>query len=341
MKTGPLARSIVLSSLALLLTACSDSGEEHEDAFTEEENYPNEYRADNVGDVADGWRKGTLGIELLVNQTGVYNETSENTPSAGSEHSSNIQWSYNLNVNTSLDVEIPEDLSVYMPEGSDGERYDYLTSSPFYETGDSDSVQTFGELTYQLDYSMESPSAADVKQMEKHITGTGTEFFLNLTHMQPSIFGQGYEFTLKLDYDYSQEGALKSIDKNGNETTLDLADVGSEEFRFDVFPQPNDDGLNDYPYLYEERQVMDQQSLQQLEKIKFGVLSQLQEIATGQVDFIHQMHVGAVTTMTEDLLVVEYHYDGTNVLPLMGGLDTLVAKPKTSEINIVITLKPQ
>ena len=334
----------VSMSLTAFLLGCGESPPEDSD-FDQSQIYEESY--DDNADRLDhdyssgmnGWRKGTLKVDFLLKQSSVYSEKVKHENTQELKNQTDITWAYTLRASFTQEVEVVEDLSILMPEGSEELRYEFFTSSPYYEASEDANADVSGEMSYELDYQVRSPNDVDYVAIDKKLSRKAVIEFLEIDEMEPSLYGKGYQFDLKIGFDYQQTGKSIFTRKNGAVTEMDEGLQEESEFNFTFYPTPNSTGLNDYPYLYEYKDLNHPETIDAVRKNELSKLSRLQNIANKDVEFISEEHVGAVTHQTKDKIVIDYKFEGNKLLPFIPQLESLAATPDSNLLTVTVTLE--
>ncbi|VUD64285.1 hypothetical protein TDB9533_03282 [Thalassocella blandensis] len=324
----------------LTFTGCGESPQDDTDYADDaayQDSYDEGYDDEAPNPSEDGWRKGMLQVQFTLKQGASFVNEEVNPQTGGVKKKTKINWHYELQASAEQNVWVMEDLSIIMPDGSEETRFEFLSSSPYFS---EEEPKVSGTLAYQLHHSVDSPLAVDYISMEKDITGEAKVEKLDVEQLVPSLFGAGYELDMVLGFEYTQKGQTVFVSKNGTKSTLDESGGDWLNHKFIFYPVPNEDGLNDYPYLFEYEDA-GQETRDAVTQHKLETLNNLKNIAAGNVDFIMQQHVGAVTEQSKDRLTMTYTFEGKKLLPFLPNIDSLGATPDSNELTIQLTLQAQ
>lgn len=323
---------IFLSTLALAFTlsliACSPSEKE-----TDEQTQTDEYTQNNDQSLdeptheelmaADGWRKGKLHIEIDIQQDGGTDESGVKSA-----------WTSILKAVSEADVMLAEDLRPYVTEGPlpDTEALQY---EPFSLIDlDAKTVQS-SEVLDKATWSVSSDEITGSNEGE--FKGVVDRVYLQSLH--PSLFGPGYEASLKLNI----TGQLKTREvlsaKGQAPVTTEKDKEVTEEIVYYLHPVPNADKLNDYEYLPEG---IDDSLKESLTKQNLEMLSLLNELNKDAQPVQGQIRAGMISEATEDSLTLTYEYTGNKEVghAAMMGVTAGMAKNNRVKITIKLTANP-
>ncbi|PUA27145.1 MAG: hypothetical protein B0W54_20165 [Cellvibrio sp. 79] len=319
--------------LAFLLGGCSPSpapeteNNPDSDAVAAEEADADSYSQSLLD---EGWRKGNLEIRFELAQAA---NASESTANGGQITS---VWSTTITARTTQEVLVIPDLRVLVPDsGTDDERRSAMESSPYIiEEGAEPTVE--GTVTNSLRFESNDPNANDYIRLTRTVNENGKVSDLSLTNMHPSLYGKGHEVSLRLEYETQRETSLQAVAANGG---LPLSDNNvsnpQERIELSLFPAPNADGLNNYPYI-EESLPEDLQAT--VTKQHLDTLAMLQQLMSDAAPVQFMMRAGLVTYAESDKLVLEYNYSGNKQIPYMAGIEGFIGTPSPNTLKITISL---
>lgn len=338
LKRFELAKSGVLTSvmntalLVFLLAGCSPSPAPEAENNTENDIATEDAGADSYSQslLDEGWRKGKLEIRFELAQAA---NASEATANGGQITS---VWSTTITAHTSQEVLVVPDLRVLVPDsGSDDERRSAMESSPYIiEEGVESKVE--GTVTNSLRFESNDPNANDYVRLTRTVNESGKVTDLSLTNMHPSLYGKGHEVSLRLEYETQRETSLQAVAANGG---LPLSDNNTsnpqERIELSLFPTPNVDGLNNYPYLEES---LPEELKASVTRQHLDTLAMLQQLMSDAAPVQFIMRAGLVTHAEADKLVLEYNYSGNKQIPYMAGMEGFIGTPSPNTLKITISL---
>lgn len=318
--------------LALLLGGCSPSPAPEAENNTDSDIATEEAGADLYSQslLDEGWRKGTLEIQFDLAQAA---NASELTANGGQITSA---WNTTITAHTTQEVLVVPDLRVLVPDsGSDDERRSAMESSPYIiEEGAEPKIE--GTVTNSLRFESNDPNANDYIRLTRTVNENGKVTDLSLTNMHPSLYGKGHEVSLRLEYETQRETSLQAIAANGG---LPLSDNNTsnpqERIELSLFPVPNADGLNNYPYLEES---LPEELKAIVTKQHLDTLTMLQQLTSDAAPIQFMMRTGLVTHAEANKLVLEYNYSGNKQIPYMAGIEGFIGTPSPNSLKITISL---
>lgn len=278
----------------------------------------------------EGWRKGKLEIHFELNQAANATEPTSN----GGQITSN--WTTTINAHTTQPVLVVPDLRVMVPEsGSDDERRSAMESSP-YIIEDGVEPQVDGNVTNTLHFETDEPNANDYVHILRTVNETGKVTGLSINNMHPSLYGQGHEVDLQLEYETERSTSFRAVAANGGAPLDDNTTANPQErVELSLFPVPNTDGLNNYPYLEDS---LPEELKAGITKQHLDTLAMLQQLMSDTAPVQFTMRAGLVTRAEADKLVLEYQYSGNKQIPYMAGLEGFIGTPSPNTLKITISL---
>ncbi len=315
--------------LVFLLGGCSPAPETEsgESDLAAEEDNPDSYSQDLL---EEGWRKGKLEIRFELTQAA---NTTESTSNGGRITS---VWNTAISGHTAQDVLVVPDLRVLVPDsGSEEERRSAMESSPYLiEEGEEPEVE--GTVTNSLRFESNDPNANDYVRILRTVEESGKVTGLSVVNMHPSLYGKGHEVSLLLEYETQRVTALQAVTANGGAPMQDNNTTNPQErIELSLFPAPNTDGLNNYPYLEE---ALPDELKASVTKQHLDTLTMLQQLMSDAAPVQFMMRAGLVTQAEADKLVLEYHYSGSKQIPYMAGLEGFIGTPSPNTLKITISL---
>src|SRR5690606_326319 len=182
-----------------------------------------------------GWRPGTLKLRLVVDQGGKLEERS----GAGGGTLTHIEWMFEINIDQAWPVLVVPDLSqVSLSPGKQ------LSPIHFVERA-SLPTQT-GEVTYQKRMLLSTPYSGDYANLHELTRAQGKIDNLTISGLKPSIYGEGYELVLDIDYRLHFERSKTAVAIEGKNAHSDENVTTNEHLRMHFYPAPDIDRLEDY-----------------------------------------------------------------------------------------------
>ena len=318
--------------LIFVLGGCSPSPAPETENNTESDLAAEEAGTDSYSQslLDEGWRKGNLEIRFELAQAA---NASESTANGGQITS---VWNTSITARTTQDVLVVPDLRVLVPDsGSDDERRSAMESSPYIiEEGAEPKIE--GTVTNSLRFESNDPHANDYVRLLRTVNENGKVTDLSLTNMHPSLYGNGHEVSLRLAYETQRETSLQAVAANGG---LPLSDNNTsnpqERIELALFPVPNADGLNNYPYLDES---LPEDLKASVTRQHLDTLAMLQQLMSDTAPVQFMMRAGLVTHAETDKLVLEYNYSGNKQIPYMAGTEGFIGTPSPNTLKITISL---
>jgi hypothetical protein len=320
-----------------LLSGCSPS-DENDAAYVDEQwESDSQYDGDPYEQqkLSEGWRHGTLKVEVEISQGAEQDINDPGTrlrgPTTGSTN-----WQGSLTASNEIRVLVQPDLRVLVPtEGGDEERRAALETDPFYEIGDVyiDDGKV-GETRYKAYWHHREPESNQLIESTRHIEEQGTVTRLVVDDIRPSLYGPGWEAQVA----FNTETRRTRVETNllvdaAAPVTNNEEFEDSESFSFLLYPTPNAQGLNDYPYLDPDMPASFHERITEGHLHTLSLLHQLRDAPA-----LTSMLVGLETKASKDQLILSYHYSGNKRIPMWAGLEGMVAKPDNGTFKITITL---
>lgn len=280
--------------------------------------------------LANGWRLGTLTIKLRIHQKGDAIETTATNKTESS-------WETAINAESTQKVLVGPDLRVLVPDDEDEEgRRSAFKSEPYYISEALAPAVVSGSVTNQLRWNNLSPNANDFISMTRVLDETGEVVEFAIERMSPSLYGKGYEATVRLVLGTRKQmietaqpanNAVPVVTRSDNEEGLTLS--------FLLFPVPNANTLNDFPFWESDTpaDIVERQRREHLETL--GLLNQIQ---AGAVPALTELRTGMVTSATKDKLQLTYEYSGNKQPAFMIGIESFVGNPSENVLKIAIDL---
>lgn len=318
---------VKISLLVLLLGGCSPSPNQEEGEPAVEPSGTDTYSQSLLD---EGWRKGKLEIQFELVQAA---STTESTANGGQIIS---VWNTTINAHTTQDVLLVPDLRVLVPDsGTDDERRSAMESSPYIiEEGAAPHVE--GTVVNSLRFESKDPHANDYIDIVRTVNESGKVTDLSVINMHPSLYGKGHEVSLRLEYETQRATSLKAIAAQGGTPMEDNnTTTPQERIELSLFPAPNADGLNNYPYL--ESSLPDDLKAS-VTKQHQDFLAMLQQLMSDAAPVQFMMRAGLNTQADADKLVLEYNYSGSKQIPYMAGLEGFIGTPSPNTLKITISL---
>ena len=102
-----------------------------------------------------------------------------------------------------------------------------------------------------------------------------------------------------------------------------------------LYPVPNKDKLNDYPYLPD---MANEELKTELNKQQVELLSLINQLYADSFPVQSQIRAGMLTEATKDVLTLTYEYTGEKQLVFIASMESLAAKISPNLLRIKITL---
>lgn len=294
--------------------------------------------SENESPKGDGWRRGVLNVEFVLQQSTVHSEETLDEDTNELNDQTDITWSYSLAATSTQKVWLLNDLTVFMPSGSDEERYESMTTPPYYVEEDTQ-AEVSGSLDYRIDIQSHTPNALSSEYFNKKTSGQAAIESFTINNLLPSLFGDGYEFALELGFTYEQSGKTILTRADGLDTELDDNKTQKQDMTFYFYPPLNQEALNDYPYIYEYNDIEDQDVLDGIKEAELEKFSYLKSIEDKTVSSNYANYVGVITKRSRDTLIIEYTFTGEMMLPLAGDFTALDAVSDDNQLTVKVTLR--
>lgn len=323
-------------SMSGLLSGCSPSDEGDAEYVDEQWEDDSQFDGDPYEQqmLSDGWRHGTLKVELEIKQGGEEDISDPGTrlrgPTTGSTN-----WQGSLTASNEIPVLVQSDLRVLVPtEGSDEVRRAALESKPFYVSDSNTDDSSVGETRYKAYWHHREPESNQLIEITRHIEEHGTVSGLRVDDMRPSLYGPGWEAQITFNTETRHKRVETNLHVDAPEPMSNNEEFDdSESFSFSLYPAPNTQGLNDYPYLDPEMPTSFHENLTQGHLRTLALLHQQRDAPV-----LSTMLAGLETKASKDQLVLSYHYSGDKRIPMWAGLEAMAAKPDSGTFKITITL---
>lgn len=307
-------KSIFLISLFAFIASCSPSDKSNESQTSADASSTQEAE-DPVAD--DGWRKGTLHIEVEITQSGDQNNEAMTS-----------EWASSIKVVSEGKVKIAPDLRPFV-NAAPLKLEDVTQYEPFRMIDpDADTIKSS-----QASHTATSIISADGAKMESRGSFVGKVSRVYLQSLTPSLFGQGYDAYLKLNL----EGQIKTSTVMSGTASTNEADTKdtNQEIVFILHPVPSDK-LNDYPYLPEG---MDEEMKKRVIQQNVEMLDLLKQTYADSLPVQGDIRAGMKSEATQDKLTLTYEYTGTKQVGYAAMLGVNAGLPKTNKISIKMTLE--
>lgn len=280
--------------------------------------------------LANGWRWGTLVVKVRIHQKGDFIQT---TPRDKTESS----WETSIAAEASQRVLVAPDLRVLVPaDGDEYIRHSAFKSEPYFVSDRVAPAVVTGSVANRLRWSNLSPDANDFISLARVLDEAGEVVELDVERMHPSLYGDGYQVAVRLALSTRKVTTETAQPANNGPPAVSSSEVDAGEvFNFILYPVPNLEGLNDYPFWEPDLPagIREQQRLEHLE-----TLSLLKQIQTEAVPLLTDMRTGLRTVATKDSLDLTYEYLGDKQLAFMMGIESFMGKPSPNDLRISIHL---
>lgn len=318
---------LISSGIVLLLIACSPAPDNHSGsghmslATTALDAMESEL-------LAKGWRHGTLEIRVRVEQGGKLREQS----SAGGGTKTALQWSFNLKARRLFDVLVAPDLG-QLPSPADTE--DALRSannrSPVYLKPLVTQPNPQGQVEYTKRLTIDSPGSGTYRHLKEKTHAEGTIQQVRIANLRPSFYGQGYEFELLLAYDMMMHSTKMAQPVKGAATYVEEELPVEESFTMHLFPEPDLEVLEAYPF----RAAASSDDIRQSALDKFRAL---QDVAAG-VTLVGDLRPGMQWSGTRDQLTLSYALNSNSQSPFFGDITGLATRIKPNRVKVEVIIK--
>ncbi|RYE52877.1 MAG: hypothetical protein EOP48_15520 [Sphingobacteriales bacterium] len=315
--------------LCLSLFNCSPSAPPEAEQETSKEEVSDVDDPDQLM-LKDGWRYGSLKIEVEVQQVGHSHEKGKTEILS--------DWNTVVKAMSEEDVLVVEDFRAIVEKDPDPEqRLTALEFEPFYRSSSATEAKLSGSLTHKAHFALSDAESIDLLSSVRDAEQNGAVENLSIKSLHPSLFGKGYEASVELKL----KGLRKVVETNKLRSAAEPI-VTSEEkevvetLSFLLFPVPNKGELNDYSYIPE---LAPEEMKERLKTHNLETLSLLNQLHADTLPAQSQMRAGMLTVATKDELKLAYEYNGEKQLPFIASLESLVGKASPNLLRITITLK--
>ena len=321
---------ILISSLlfVLLLSSCGS-----DDAYDSETDYAEDYSSIEDEPLMNGWRAGTLQVEVNLVQSADFVEAKEG-------ETTTANWQYHLQAKSIQKVKVIDDLTRNVPVSaslSAEERLDAFGNGPYYKLDNGGEAIVTGNIKYQSSFINVHPNDITTIRLEQTSSGSGKVKRLNLSNFEISKFGIGYEFDLTLFADIDHKGLMKATARNGTVSEMNNDKIITDEKNFSFLPAADHSVLALYPY-EEELEGLPANLIEESKKFDLSLFDYRKKLTNGEVEFLHKDFPNTKTTASKDKLVVHYNLDNEKVIPFIGDMVGLVATPDQRVFSVTVTL---
>ncbi len=321
-----------LLAICFYLSACS-SDEDLDDSTSWAEDMADEDYADEAGGYDlnpsdEGWRKGKLTVEFEILQKARFYEQSKATTT--------INWEFILNATLSQEVWVAPDLSEGIKPNAKGEALEnMLNFEPYFIEDDQlASEKMTGQAIYNMEFKSEEPNANDYISMHNRINSHGELLQFSIHAIKPSIYGDGYQLDVAIDYRLAGKENRKSVHRSGEI----IQDNNEGEFETDplklaFYPDPTqlidirDIGGDDALFQKTEHEVNKQ------------FFDSLKLTASTSTKILTDIRTGLKTKASKDKLSLRYVYSGDKQIPFQGDIEILAAKPQENRMSLTATIE--
>src|SRR5690554_1886361 len=217
--------------------------------------------------LAEGWRPGVLKLRLVVDQGGKLDERS----GAGGGTLTHIEWMFGVNVDQTWPVLVAPDLS-HVPLSSD--------VSPILFVDRSSRPPQKGEVKYQKRMLLSTPYSGDYANLHELTTAHGEINSLTISGLGPSIYGQGYELILYINYRLHFERRKTAVAIAGENAHSDENVTTNERLRMLFYPAPDTNRLD--AYLSRSDSNLSLEARESERKLTLAIMNGLESITAGQ-----------------------------------------------------------
>ncbi|MFO1389111.1 hypothetical protein [Cellvibrio sp.] len=307
-------KSIFFIGLFAFITSCSPSEKSNESQQTADTSSTQEAE-DPVAD--DGWRKGTLRIELEITQSGDQNDSVINST-----------WATAIKATSEEKVMLAPDLRPFV-NTAPLKVEDVTQYEPFRQINpDADTVKSS-----QASHTATWIVSSDGNKLENHGNFVGKVSRVYLQSLHPSLFGNGYDAYLKINLEgntktsSSMSGAAAANEQNEKEA--------AQEIVFILHPVPQDK-LNDYSYLPD---AMDEEMKKRVIQQNVELLDLLKQTYADSLPVQGDIRAGMKSEATQDKLTMTYEYNGTKQVGYAAMLGVNAGMTKSNKISIKMVLE--
>lgn len=274
--------------------------------------------------LAEGWRPGRLKLRLVVDQGGKLEEHS----GAGGGTLTHIEWLFKVNIDQAWPILVAPDLS-RVPPSSDGRL------SPIHFVERSSSPAQNGEVVYLKHMLLSTPNSGKYANLHELTTAHGKVGNLSLSGLEPSIYGEGYELVLDINYHLNFERSKTAVAIAGENARSDENVTTRERLRMHFFPAPDSNRLQ--AYLSRPNSELSGEAREAERELALAVMGGLESITAGKT-LIGDLRPGLKWRATKDELILSYALSDNSQPPLFGdlaGLSTRVM-PNLVSLDVVI-----
>lgn len=307
-------KSILLLSLFVFIASCSPSEKSNESPQATDEASTQEAE-DPITD--DGWRKGTLHIEVDITQSGDQKDSAIDS-----------NWATEIKAVSEEKVMLAPDLRPFV-------------NTPPIQVEDVTQYEPFRLIDPNADTIKSSQAShtakwivsSDGNKLENLGDFTGKVSRVYLQSLHPSLFGKGYEAYLKINLDGTiktssiMSGTASANEQSEKETT--------QEIVFVLHPVPQDK-LNDYPYL---PAAMDEEMRKHVVQQNIELLDLLKQTYADSLPVQGDIRAGMKSEATQDKLTMTYEYTGTKQVGYAAMLGVNAGLAKINKISIKMILE--
>lgn len=194
---------------------------------------------------ASGWRDGTLGIVVTVDQEAAFTEQSDDSGGRRTD----VTWSYKLYASQLIDVLVAPDLSIRLPEtGSDEELRAAYKESPFYIDDLKELPAVTSEVTYSKRYVSLAPKSNEYISFTELADGSGYVEKLGLPSLRPSFYGNGYDMQFHMDVFLNVKNQFRGVMQGGATVAHEDEALDNDPRHISFFPVPERTIFDTYPF---------------------------------------------------------------------------------------------
>lgn len=323
-------------SMGVLLSACSPSDEDKAEYADEQWEDDSQFDGDPYEQqmLNEGWRHGTLRVEVEINQGGEEDINEPRTRLRGPT-TGRTNWQGFLTASNEIRVLVKPDLRVLVPtEGSDEVRRAALESKPFYVSDSNTDDSGVGKNRFKDYWYHLEPESNQLIEFTRNVEEQGTVSRLMVEDIHPSLYGPGWEAHVVFKTETRRKLLETSLHFDTPEPMTNNEETdSSESLSFSLYPTPNAQGLNDYPYLDPDFPTSFQETVTQGHLKTLALLHQLRDMPV-----LSTTLVGLETKASKDQLLLSYHYSGDKRVPMWTALADMFAKPDIGTFKLTITL---
>ena len=287
--------------------------------------------------IKDGWRRGTLTLRIDINQKGAEHTLTPGDSLHGPSETK-TEWETTVNAVREQDVLVAPDLTVIVPDTTDvDELRSAYKSAPYFVSDAAPAARISGSLVSRSRWSYNYPAADDFISITRAFDETGVIEDLNITRINPSIFGAGYDAFVEFTVGFSSRSVETMVPKGGGPPVVKNENAErAESLRLMLHPVPNPDQLNNFPY--DDSELPD--ALKGVQKKRdLEMLATLKNIAADVFPVQTELRAGMLTQATKDELVLSYEYAGAKQVPFFMGPEALGTKPEPNSLRVKVVVK--